>query len=132
MKKDIKDRADVELLVNSFYDKAKVNPVIGYIFSEVAKVDWNAHLPRMYAFWASILLGEQSFTGNPMQTHIELSKLTALTETEFNEWMSLFTQTVNELFEGNKAEEAKFRADNIARLMLHKIKHVGGSLPTTS
>lgn len=124
MKNDIATRNDIELLVNTFYDKVKTNKIIGHIFNDVAKVDWGHHLPKMYSFWASLLLGEHSFSGNPMQKHIALSKLTTMSEVEFSEWLSLFIQTTDELFEGEKAEEAKTRAANIARLMLHKIQTV--------
>ncbi len=58
-----------------------------------------------------------------MQKHIALSKLTPITTTEFTEWLKLFNETVNELFVGEKAEEAKQRAGNIAKLLLHKIEH---------
>jgi hemoglobin len=122
MKKDIESRQDIELLVNTFYDKVKASNVIGHIFNDVAKVNWEAHLPKMYSFWASLLLGEQSFSGNPMQKHLELSRLTAMTEAEFSAWLALFTQATDELFAGEKADEAKTRAANIARLMLHKIQ----------
>lgn len=124
MKNDITNRNDIELLVNTFYDKVKANPIIGHIFNDIAKVDWEHHLPKMYSFWASLLLGEHSFSGNPMQKHIELSKQTKMTNVEFSEWLLLFTQTTDELFKGEKAEEAKTRAANIARLMLHKIQTV--------
>ncbi|MBP6516520.1 MAG: group III truncated hemoglobin [Chitinophagales bacterium] len=121
MKKDIYNREDVELLVDTFYDKVKANATIGYIFNDIAKVDWENHLPLMYSFWASILLGEHSFSGNPMYKHIQLSKIAPMTDKEFSEWLKIFIQTTDELFEGEKAEEAKTRASNIARLMLHKI-----------
>lgn len=124
MKNDITNKPDIELLVNTFYDKVKTNKIIGHIFNDVAKVDWEHHLPKMYSFWASLLLAEHSFSGNPMQKHIALSKLTTMSEVEFSEWLSLFIQTTDELFEGEKAEEAKTRAANIARLMLHKIQTV--------
>lgn len=124
MKKDITNKPDIELLVNTFYDKVKTNKIIGHIFNDVAKVDWEHHLPKMYSFWASLLLGEHCFSGNPMQKHIALSKLTTMSEVEFSEWLSFFIQTTDELFEGEKAEEAKTRAANIARLMLHKIQTV--------
>jgi hemoglobin len=124
MKNDITNKPDIELLVNTFYDKVKTNKIIGHIFNDVAKVDWEHHLPKMYSFWASLLLGEHSFSGNPMQKHIALSKQTTMSEVEFSEWLSLFIQTTDELFEGEKAEEAKTRAANIARLMLHKIQTV--------
>lgn len=121
MPQDISTREDVVLLVDTFYDKIKVNPVIGYIFNDVAKTDWDKHLPKMYSFWSSLLLGEHSYSGNPMATHIELSKLTPLTEKEFAEWLVIFTQTVDELFAGPNANDAKTRAGNIAGLMSHKI-----------
>ncbi len=124
MKSDIQDRKDIELMVNTFYNKVRSNPVLGYIFDDVAKINRETHLPTMYSFWASILLGEHSFSGNPMQKHIALSKLTAMTEKEFSEWLQLFIQTVDELFLGERANEAKLRAGNIARLMLHNIQTV--------
>lgn len=122
MKSDITNRKDIELLVNTFYEKIRSNSILGYIFDDVAKVDWENHLPKMYSFWASILLGEHSFSGNPMQKHIALSKITEMTNKEFSEWLHLFTVTVDELFIGEKADEAKLRAGNIARLMLHNIQ----------
>ena len=122
MKKDISTRQDIELLVNTFYDKVRINPVLGPIFNGVANVDWESHLPRMYAFWSAQLLNEGGFTGNVMQKHLKLSTLTCLSEDEFTEWLTLFFQTTDELFDGENAETAKIKASNIARLMLHKIQ----------
>ncbi|MBK9639502.1 MAG: group III truncated hemoglobin [Bacteroidetes bacterium] len=122
MKKDIESREDVELLVNTFYDGIKVHNLLGPIFNVSANINWETHLPKMYSFWSSLLLGEQSFTGNPMATHIALSKSIPLTALEFSEWIELFNTTVDDLFEGEKANEAKIRAANIARLMLFKIE----------
>ena len=124
MKSEITNRKDIELMVDTFYEKVRSNPVLGYIFDDVAKINWKTHLPKMYSFWASILLGENRFSGNPMQKHIALSKLTEMTDKEFSEWLHLFTETVDELFLGEKANEAKLRAGNIARLMLHNIEAV--------
>lgn len=122
MNNDIQTREDIVRLVDTFYDKVKTDPTIGYIFDQVAKVDWSRHLPVMYAFWGSILLGEKSFDGNPMKKHVELGRITPMTEVEFSAWKKLFTQTVYELFEGSKADEAVLRAENIARLMLFNIE----------
>jgi len=122
MKKDISSRQDVELLVNTFYDKVRLYPTLGHVFNDVAKVNWESHLPRMYSFWAAQLLGEGGFKGNPMKKHIELSKLTRLSADEFNEWLSLFFETTDQLFKGAKATKAKTKALHIARLMLHKIQ----------
>src|SRR5688572_5638817 len=121
MKVDISSSEDVKLLVDSFYNKVKLNPVIGFIFTDVAKVNWEHHLLKMYAFWESILLGGPPYGGNPMVPHIQLSKITPLTEKEFSTWLSLFNETMDELFEGPVANEGKARAANIAALMLYKI-----------
>lgn len=124
MKRDIANREDIELLVNTFYDKVKVNPVIGKIFTDIVKVDWEEHLPKMYDFWSGVLLGERGYAGNPMIKHIQLSRITKMSESEFTEWLILFNKTVDELFEGEKAEEARTRAANIARMMLYKIENL--------
>lgn len=124
MKKDIEDKNDIVLLVNSFYNAVQENEILGFIFNDVAKINWDEHLPRMYAFWTSMLLNEHLFSGNPMEKHITLSRITSMTEIQFNEWLLLFTTTVDKLFKGEIANEAKFRAENIARLMLLKIQSV--------
>ena len=121
-KTDISTQEDIQLLVNNFYDKVRLNPVIGYIFDEIAHVNWEKHLPIMYSFWGSILLSEHSYSGNPMVKHVALSRLVDLTEREFDEWRRLFNQTIDELFEGEKADVAKTRAENIARMMLYKVQ----------
>lgn len=122
MKKDIENRDDIVLLVNSFYEIVRENKILGYIFNDVAKVDWQEHLPKMYSFWGSLLLEEHSYSGNPMGKHIELSKIASMTDTEFSEWFLLFKETVDNLFAGEIADKAKFRGEHIARMMLHKIQ----------
>ncbi len=122
MEKDIASRDDVRLLVDTFYAKVRVNNILGPIFNDVASVDWDHHLPKMYDFWSSILLNDHSYTGHPMPIHVALSKLTSMTKVEFLEWLRLFYDTVDELFEGEKAELAKFRGRTIAGIMLHKIE----------
>ena len=124
---DITNRKDIELLVDTFYGKVMINPTIGPIFSDVVRVNWGSHLPKMYSFWSSLLLNEQSFSGNPMRVHIDISKLTTMGESEFSEWLMLFHETIDELFLGDKADEAKTRASNIARLMQTKIRMNGHS-----
>lgn len=120
--KDIETRSDIELLVNSFYDKVKADKTIGYIFNDVATVDWILHLPKMYSFWETVLLGKMSFKGNPMVKHIQLSKKTEMSKKHFDHWLKLWNTTIDEHFEGIIATDAKQRGKNIAGLMLHKIE----------
>ena len=111
---DINTRADIEQLVNNFYERVKTDPVLAPKFSHV---DWVKHLPVMYNFWSSMMLGDQSYQGNPFQKHINLP----IGREHFSEWLHLFIQTVDENFAGEKSEEIKTRAQNIAILFQHKL-----------
>ena len=121
MKKDIENRGDIELLVNSFYEKVSNDPVIGFIFNDIVKVNWQRHLPVMYDFWENTLFYTGSYAGNPMETHRQLNQLIPLTAEHFQQWTRLFTSTVDELFTGEKALLAKQRALSISTLMQIKI-----------
>ena len=121
MKKDIKTKEDIELLVRSFYDKVKIDPVIGHIFTTVIKVNWEKHLPVMFDFWENTLFYTGSYSGNPIESHRRLHKIFPLNEEHFKRWVALFTETVDELFEGEKAQLAKQRAFSISTVMKIKI-----------
>ncbi len=119
---DLQTRDHVKVMVHKFYEKATRDDRLGPIFNDVAQVDWDHHLPRMYDFWESILFGTAQFDGNPMDTHIRLNQKVALTPDLFERWLHLFFETVDEHFEGPKAEEAKNRAQSIAGIMQYKIR----------
>ncbi len=118
---DISSVEDIQLLVNTFYTKVKHNAQLNPIFREVAKVEWEHHLPKMYDFWTTVLLGKPIYKGNPMSKHVDLNFRVKLTPELFNEWLSLFSETADELFSGTIADEAKLRAKNIAEMMRVKI-----------
>lgn len=114
MKFDIETPDDIQTLVNNFYKKVQTDEQIGYIFNEVAKVDWQHHLPRMYAFWEFLLLGMDTYRGNPIEPHWKIHALESLRAEHFDRWLALFQKTVDENFAGERAEIAKFRAFSIA------------------
>ena len=107
---DILTADDIRTLVDRFYDKVNGDELLGPIFNDVAKVDWGHHLPVMYQFWESLLLGAKSYQGAPFPKHMVLP----VEQQHFERWFSLFVMTVNENFQGSKAEEAKGRALCIA------------------
>jgi hemoglobin len=113
MKTDIATSEDIKTLVDSFYEKVQADDVIGYIFNDIVNVDWPHHLPRMYAFWEFLLLGNDTYRGNPMEVHQKLHQIVPLTEVHFTRWLHLFHQTVDDLFEGLVAEDAKNRSSLI-------------------
>jgi len=120
MRKDIQNREDIIKLVNTFYDIVKTDEIIGYIFTDVAHTNWELHLPRMYDFWENILFSTGNFDGNPMMTHKSLNQKSPIGFTHFNRWNTIFNQTVDQLFIGEKAEEIKNRAMNISKAMMDK------------
>lgn len=121
MKKDIENRKDIELLIKTFYNKVKTDTTIGYIFNDIAKVNWEKHLPVMFDFWENVLFYTGGYEGNPMIIHQRLNRAMPLTKSHFSRWEELFTQTVDELFDGTNAVQAKHRALSISTVMQLKI-----------
>ena len=128
---DITTRADVENLVNTFYDKVRDDATIGVIFNEIADVHWDTHLPKMYDFWEGILFGTGNYRGRPMPPHFKLNETYPFQPEYFDAWLALFYATVDELFEGEKATEVKMRAMNIAAVMEHRIDQINAGTNTS-
>ena len=120
---DIKKIDDIKTLLDTFYTKVLKDEVIGYIFTDVAKINIEKHMPVLYAFWDSVIFGTANYKGNPILTHIELNKKEALTDAHFNRWQMLYNQTVDELFQGEKANLAKERVKAMRFLMQMKIEN---------
>ena len=128
---DIASRNDIELLINSFYEKVKKDDTISFIFNDIARVNWEQHLPIMYDFWETLLLDASSYSKNAMEVHYTLNRKIPLEEKHFQRWLQLFFETVNELFIGNIAAMAKTKAKSIAGLMQYKMKQesIGLNIP---
>lgn len=118
---DISSRAHIEVLINTFYSKVKKEPVIGFIFNDIIKVNWDEHLPIMFDFWETLLLGKTSYTRNTMGIHFDINRKVKLEDIHFKRWIELFNGTVDELFRGDVANTAKKRAKSIAEVMLFKM-----------
>jgi hemoglobin len=112
---DIEDRADCERLVRTFYGRALTDPMIGWIFVDVAKLDLEAHVPVIASFWETILLGAHSYGGGAFRPHAALHARVPLRAGHFERWLVLWRTTVDELFAGERAELAKAHAARVAR-----------------
>ncbi len=111
---DIDTRADCERLVRAFYGRALTDPIIGYLFTDVARLDLEAHVPRITSFWETILLGAGSYGGGAFRPHVELHIKAPLQHGHFERWLHLWRETVDELFAGEHAELAKAHATRVA------------------
>jgi hemoglobin len=128
---DIASRADIEPLVNDFYERARGDNLLGPIFDDVAHTDWVRHLPKMYDFWEGVLFGVAGFRGNPLAVHRELASRVALGDRESGRWLDVFHTSVDTVFSGPCAEDAKARALRIAAVMRHHISSLGDTVRST-
>ena len=118
-KHDIEGLEDIKLLVNTFYDKVRDNNLLAPIFNSQIQDRWPQHLEKMYTFWQTVLLEEHTYFGNPFPPH----EMLPVNHLHFEQWLMLFTKTIEDLFSGAKADEALWRANKIAQMFEMKIKH---------
>jgi hemoglobin len=121
---DITDRDDCERLVRAFYERALVDPLIGWIFVDVARLDMDEHIPVVTSFWETILLGARSYGGGAFAPHAVLHARAGLQSGHFERWLVLWITTVDELFSGERAELAKAHALRVARAFHRRLEMV--------
>ncbi|GAA4300908.1 group III truncated hemoglobin [Aestuariibaculum suncheonense] len=121
-KKDITTREDVFLLVSSFYDKIRQDAVLGPFFNNVIS-DWEAHIEKLTTFWDSSLFLKTKYLGNPLEVHVKVDAANnhSITNEHFGLWLNLWFQTIDELFEGDYAENAKRRARKMGTFLYMEI-----------
>ena len=119
MKNDIQNLTDIKLLVDTFYGKVRENALLKDIFNNIIQDRWPEHLAKMYNFWQTVLLEEHTYYGSPFVPHAKLP-----VELEhFDKWLLLFNATVDDLFEGEKAEKAKWQGQRMAQMFHSKIEY---------
>lgn len=117
-KHDIRNKADIELMMRTFYGSLLTNDTINPVF---AHTDFEAHMPHMIAFWSFVLLDEKGYKTNVFEKHVHLD----IKQEHFAIWLHHFMKTVDDLFEGEKAGLAKQRAQTIAYTFEMKLKQMG-------
>ena len=117
--KDISSLEDIQLLVNTFYGQIQENELLGPIFNGKIGDRWPEHLEKMYRFWQTVLLSEHTYYGSPFGPHARLP----VSQLHFDTWLSTWYTTIDSLFQGVKAEEAKWRGEKMAAMFLSKIEY---------
>lgn len=120
MKQDILTLDDIKVLVDQFYSTVRKDKLLGPIFQERIQSNWAIHLEKMYSFWQTILLDEHNYFGSPFPPHINLP----INAQHFGQWLKLFEATVDQLYSGKKAEEAKWRAQKMAQMFQFKLEYL--------
>jgi len=119
MKKDITTKVDTDQLVNIFYSRLEEDKILAPYFSGIA--DRDHFLATLKLFWENVVFFTGSYNGNPMEMHRSVHQINPLSKKLFQRWTRLFNKTVDELFEGEKADLVKQRAKSIATVMQVKI-----------
>jgi hemoglobin len=112
--KDIETYEDCLFLIEKFYDKLLNDEKISHYFNSLPL---NSHIPNVANFWAFVLLDKPGYSNNMMQAHSRLD----LKESDFDQWLKLFHETIDQYFNGGKANLAKERSTLIAWTMRSKL-----------
>jgi len=115
MIKDVTTREDIEEIVARFYDAMLKDPIVGFIFTDIVKIDLEHHLPIIVDFWADSLFRSNQYKGNPLKKHLDINERLPLKPGHFTRWLYLFEKAVNEKHEGDNAMEMKRRAEMVAK-----------------
>lgn len=113
-RRDLEDADAVAILVDAFYARVLTDPTLAPVFTEVAGVDLDHHLPRIRAFWRKMLFGDPAYQDNMVARHAAVHARFPLRGRHFDRWLMLFTRTLDEHFAGPQAERARHLACRIA------------------
>ena len=117
MKPDLDSPQHIQHFVEAFYGKMLRDEQLAPIFLEVAAIDLKHHLPLIRSYWEKLLLGEGDYRRHTMNIHRAVHAKRPITADDFQRWLSFFHATVDENFEGPKAQRAKEVASHIAANM---------------
>jgi hemoglobin len=104
------DEALIREVVVAFYLKVRSDSDLGPVF-ETRVHDWPEHLRKLTDFWSSVLLLSGQYKGTPLQNHLAIPKLT---EAHFQQWLTLFRSTLDELCTPDQTALFMSRAERIA------------------
>lgn len=109
-------KENINMLVMHFYAKILKDDVVGPIFiaklgDDMNNEHWILHLESILNFWNSLALGERNYNGNLFLPHTQLGELK---RENFERWLKLFAETLDEVYIPNIAEKFKERSMIIA------------------
>ena len=130
--RDIETRADIDEVLRDFYGAAFSDAGLGHIFTDIAHMDLDAHLPVIGNFWEKVLLNTDVYRGNAMRVHQDLHHRFPLTPAHFNRWLKLWRAAVDTRFAGPVADAAKAHADRISAAMLRNLDRLPHEAALTS
>lgn len=113
--RDLETEADVARVVRAFYGGIEADALLGPFFGGL---DWDAHLPRMVAFWSAVVFQTGAYRGEPFAPH---ARMPGLGRAHFARWVSRFQATVAGLYAGPRADAMAARAEQVAGVFQVKL-----------
>jgi len=110
----------IKAVVDSFYDKAKADIIIGYHFRHIENFD--THLPKIYLFWSLQLLELNKeeklelISQVSMENIIKKHEYLKIKKGEVGRWVLLFQQTIDQTY------DALEKTDSIAKIRQKMIR----------
>lgn len=118
VKSDIENVEDIKILISTFYERAKGDALLSAVINDHTIANWSDHLSVMCQFWQTILLNKEPYKGTPAKKHVDLP----IGNKHFDRWITIFHQTLDDLYAGPVTEEAKFHAHKMAEIFRYKLE----------
>ena len=90
IRRDIRDE-DLNDVLTEFYAIIGVDPLLARYFAEI---DMSEHMPKIVAFWSTLLFRTRSYTGNAFRPHMAMPGLTG---DHFARWVATLESVVDSL-----------------------------------
>ncbi|MEZ5435571.1 MAG: group III truncated hemoglobin [Pseudomonadales bacterium] len=127
--RDIQTYEDMLHIVTEFYKKLMIDPIIGFFFTDIAKINLPEHLPKIARFWAFQILGEKAIAAMYSMCISLLHNQAAMNEDHFHRWVFFLVQTIDHLYAGPNADMMKWKAEAIAKKMSYALGIRGDEQP---
>ena len=125
--RDLADRDDVYALLTAFYGRALVDDLLTDAFSDIRARGLESHLPVMCDFWETMLFRAKLYRGSALAPHQHVHAEHPLTHRHFIRWLTLWIDTVDAMYRGPIAEQAKILGRRTAWAMHRQL--TGGDVP---
>lgn len=128
-KPDLSTRTEVHDLVVDFYRAIVNDDELGYVFVDVAEVDWTVHIPKLIDYWCRVLLGQPGYDGYILAAHQYVHGIEPIDAHLFDRWYVMWCESVDGQWEGPLAEKAKSHAAKTMRMLAHRLRDAEWSIP---
>jgi hemoglobin len=119
---DLDSPAAIDRFVDAFYARVLADPLLAPLFLDVAGIELQAHLPRIKAYWAKMLLGDAAYRRHMMARHRAVHRRSRFTDAHYERWLALFELTLSEQASGPVSERAGELARRIAGNMRRNLQ----------